>query len=326
MRKTRGWIRWAAVAAMAACVGSAPAWAARNWTLVDIGTLGGPGSYGTAVSNNGLVVGCSDVAGGAVHAFLYRDGTLHDLGTANGAGDGNSCALAVNSDGVAAGRSGTGELVVWKDASVTNLGVRGEVGGINEAGVVVGRYVDGTRSGAFMYRDGMLSDLGVLGGNLADPYAYSAATGVNVRNEVVGSSNGRAFLYVNGAMRDLGTLGGNQSAARGINDRGQVVGMAANAQGQPTAFLYDGAMRALPGWDYATAIDISNRAQVIASDEGAHGYLVADGKATRLDQLPDVASRGWHHLEPKGINDRGWIVGTAFNAEGQSRAFLLIPR
>jgi probable HAF family extracellular repeat protein len=39
-----------------------------------------------------------------------------------------------------------------------------------------------------------------------------------------------------------------------------------------------------------------------------------------------VASRGWHHLEPTAINERGWIVGTAQDADGDSRAFLLVPR
>ena len=68
------------------------------------------------------------------------------------------------------------------------------------------------------------------------------------------------------------------------------------------------------------------RAQIVASGEGVYGYLVVDGEATRLDRLPGIAGTGWHHLEPKGINERGWIAGTAFNPAGQPRAVLLMPR
>src|SRR5512141_2990756 len=91
----------AAFAAQMAIAGAQPS----GWALVDIGTLGGPGSYGAAVSDNGIVVGCSDVMPSGVHAFVYRQGVMEDLGTATGSATGNSCALAVNDHGVVAGRS-----------------------------------------------------------------------------------------------------------------------------------------------------------------------------------------------------------------------------
>ena len=47
----------------------------------DIGTLGGSSAEANAISNNGVVVGASDTASGAIHALAY-DRTLHDLGTA----------------------------------------------------------------------------------------------------------------------------------------------------------------------------------------------------------------------------------------------------
>lgn len=296
---------------------AAQAAAAASWTVLDLGTLGGAGSYGAAVSNNGIVAGCSDVASGEVHAFIYRDGVMRDLGGAGG----NSCALAVNDAGVAAGRAATGELVIWDGASVAPLGIAGDIGAINDAGVVVGTHVDAGRDRAFMFKDGVLTHLGTLG----DPSAPSRATAINARGQVVGSSNGRAFLYEGGAMRDLGTLGGGSGIANGINDRGQVVGMASNEVAQPTPFLFEGDMRALPGPGYSAAIAINNRAQVVGSAEGTFGYVIEGGTATRLDTLPAVVAMGWRRLEPTGINDRGWIVGTASNADGELRAFLLVP-
>ena len=304
-----GFYRGFLAALLAAAV---PALAAPRYSLVDIGTLGGPGSFATAVSDNGAVVGCSEAADG-IHAFLYFDGTMQDLGP--------GCALAVNNAGVVAGRSGSGELVIWRGATVTPLGISGNVGGINDFGTVVGSFTADGRERAFMYRDGRLTELGSLPGE-----GGSAANAVNARGQVVGRSGGHAFLYDNGTMRDLGTLGGSTSAARGINERGVVVGMAANAFGQPEAFVYDGAMRALPGEGYTSAISLNERIQVVASAEGRHGYLIVNGEVVWLDSIPAVQARGWRKLEPTGINERGWIVGTAVTAEGDSRAFVLMPR
>jgi probable HAF family extracellular repeat protein len=288
------------------------------WTLVDLGTLGGSASYGAAVSDDGYVAGCSITGSGAVHAFLYRDGTMADLVPAGEAGD--SCALAVNDRGMAAGRSGSGELVVWDGSRVTHLGVEGNVGAINGRGDVVGSYATDAGERAFVYRGGALHDLGALA-----PGAASAAYAVNERGDIAGQSNGHAFLYRQGLMRDLGTLGGGNSIAKGINDRGEVVGMASDAHGVPTPFLYDGAMRALPGPSESAAIDINQRGTIVGSGEGVYGFILAGGSATLLQSLPAASRPGWHHFEPTGVNDRGWIVGTAFDAGGEPRAFLLIP-
>lgn len=309
--------------ALALAMGAARAAMWPAWTLVDLGTLGGPGSYGAAVSDNGIVVGCSDLASSGVHAFVWRAGVMRDLGAATADGAGDSCALAVNDAGVVAGRSGSKELVIWDGSTVTHLGVRGDVGGMNGAGSVVGSFLaDGARTRAFLYRRGVLQDLGTLG----DAGSSSAANAVNAKDQVVGTSNGRAFLFEDGAMRDLGTLGGVSAAARGINDRGEAVGMAANAYGEPTAFLYDGTLRALPGDTYTMAIAINNRGAIVASGEGTYGSVVVGGEAIRLDTLPVVRARGWRHLEPTGINGQGWIVGTGVNPDGALRAFLLVPK
>ena len=293
---------------------------ARGWTLIDIGTLGGPGSYAAAISNSGIVVGCSDVAGGGTHAFIYSDGTMRDLGTGGGPADGNGCALAVNNEGAAAGRSTSGELVVWRGGGVTRLGVQGDVGAIDDLGTVVGSIRDGTLNRAFKWSAGTLTPLG-------ESNVDSHAARINSRGHIAGRSNNRAFLLEGTTFRDLGTLGGTGSNARGLNDRGEVVGHAANENGQPQPFLFDGTMRALAGGpSYSSAVAINNRGQVVGSAEGSFGYLVDGGEYTRLETLPPVVAKGWRRLEPTGINDRGWIVGTARTADGDLRAFLLIPR
>jgi probable HAF family extracellular repeat protein len=296
--------------------------ASTGWTLVDLGTLGGPGSYATAVTNAGLVVGCSDAAGAGTHAFVYQSGVMRDLGTGTDAAGGNSCAYAANDTGTIAGRAASGELVEWTSAGVTHLGVQGTVGDVNDNGVVVGSYNDGAFTRAFSYSNGVMKDLGNLGTNAS---TASSANAISAQGQIAGNSNGHAFLYENGAMRDLGTLGGSSSIAKGINDMGEVVGMASDANGAPTPFAYTTAMQALPAATYSAAIAVNNRGQVIGSGEGIYGYLVDGGAVTRLDTIPAVSAKGWRHLEPTGINDRGWIVGTATTPTGDLRAFLLVP-
>jgi probable HAF family extracellular repeat protein len=307
--------------AVVATLGAAEkAGADAAWTFVDLGTLGGPGSYAAAVSDNGNVVGCADTAGGASHAFLWQEGAMRDLEPTSGTAA--SCALAVNGKGIAAGRGANGELSIWDGERVTRLGVQGDVGGINESNGIVGSYKVGAETRAFLYSGGALADLPALGGNAS---AYSAAAAINEQYQVVGVSAGRAFLWDRGNLTDLGTLGGSSGAAKGINDRGEIVGMASTSEAQPAPFLYDGSMRELPAPAYSGALAINNRGQVIGSGEGIYGYLIDNGEMVRLDTLPAVAAQGWRHLEPTGINVRGWIVGHGFNANGDVRAFLLMP-
>jgi probable HAF family extracellular repeat protein len=289
--------------------------AAQEYTLIDIGTLGGPGSYAAAVSNDGTVVGCADVLPSGAHAFAWKNGAMRDLGLASDATEGSSCALAVNDRGVIAGRSATREIVVWNGRSVERLGVQGEVGGINSAGVLVGSYETGGLSRAFVYRNGAITPIGSEG-------EYSHAAAINSRDQVAGSASGRAFIYESGAIRFL-----EATAARDLNDVGVVVGQAASAYGQPFAFVYrGGAIEALPAPSYSTAKAVNLRGQVVGSGEGVYGWVVDNGRYTRLSDLPAMAQKGWRHPEPTGINDRGWIVGTASDADGNLRAFLLVPR
>lgn len=318
-----GWVSRMTAALGLAVLPFAAGSATAQWSLVDIGTLGGPGSYGAAINNSGVVAGCADVAGGGAHAFAWSAGTMVDLGTASDA-PGSSCALAVNSQGTVAGRASSGELVIWNGSAVTRLGVHGDIGDIDDRGVVVGSYRDGAASVAFRYANGALSPLGALGDNGGFP-ADGFASGINARGQIVGRSNGLAFIHEHGAMRPLGTLGGSSSGAKSVNDRGDIVGMATDTHGQPQSFIFDGAMRGLPAPGYSGAVAINNRGQVVGSAEGSFGYLIEGDSYTRLDTLPAVQAKGWRRVVPTGINDRGWIVGTAHTREGDMRAFILMP-
>jgi probable HAF family extracellular repeat protein len=80
--------------------------AEQQYTITDLGTLGGMRSYATAINNSGQVVGYADTSASnndeARHAFLYSGGTMSDLGALGGIG---SRANGINDLGQVVGSS-----------------------------------------------------------------------------------------------------------------------------------------------------------------------------------------------------------------------------
>src|SRR4051812_12473202 len=73
---------------------------------------------------------------------------------------------------------------------------------------------------------------------------------------------------------ELGTLGGEASRAYGINDQGQVVGHADDAEGRRPAVLWqDGSVVDLGtlGGDHATALAVNDRGQVVGTSTTVAG-------------------------------------------------------
>ena len=79
------------------------------WTpaqgYVDLGTLGGASSYGTAINASGSIAGSSQVSSGYSHAFIANGSSMKDLGTLGGVA---SYAYGINDAGNAVGYSWIG--------------------------------------------------------------------------------------------------------------------------------------------------------------------------------------------------------------------------
>jgi probable HAF family extracellular repeat protein len=150
---------------------------------------------------------------------------------------------------------------------------------------------------AFEWRNGTVSDLG----SLAGPNYCSDANSINARGEIEGvSENGvvdpilglneiRAVVWKHGQMIDLGTLGGNHSWSWGINNSGQVVGMALNAIPDPYS-MYDFGI-------FGSSTGTQTRAFLWDKENGMQDLGTLGG--------PDA----W---ASSGINERGQVAGGSY--------------
>lgn len=211
--------------------------------MTDLGILEGAlASFGRGINEDGsMIVGSCNVPS---HAFLYSGGQMVDL---------NSL-IPTNSG--------------W---------VLTDAYSVNNSGQIVGYGTIAGATHAYVYGNGLVTDLGTFGGSTS--YAYH----INNNGQAVGgacTTNGiqHAFLYSNGLMTDLLPLGG-LSYAYGINNHGDVVGR--NDHG---AFLYiGGVMTDLntvidtnSGWTLPMAAAISDNGHIVglAGTSSYFGFLL----------------------------------------------------
>lgn len=281
----------------------------KDWSIVSLGALPSHPAFSTAesINNAGDVVGWSNIFDPSIdsnRSFAVRwvNGAIENLG--------QGIAFSVNPHGAIAGSVEGFGASIWKDGQWTSLGLGGAPFAINKFEAIAGWRLGG-QSHAYLYDNGVLFDLGTLGG------ADSVATSLNDRGQVAGYSSvadghDHAFLYENGMMTDLGTLaGGSVSRAHDINNHGVVVGEAWEANGNSLPFVYDGTMRRLfadPGCCVVPHA-LNDHGAVVGTIDGNHSFLYEDGVLLRLEALPAVQADGWTQLIPNDINDRGWIVG-----------------
>jgi probable HAF family extracellular repeat protein len=203
---------------------------------------------------------------------------------------------------------------------------------INRFGAIGGAYVPPSGgSHGFIYRDGVFTDIGTLGGVYSDLEDLNDKGFAVGKSLVAGNIDFHPYLYERGTMKDLGTFGGRFGTALAVNSHGVVVGAASDAANLVHAFVYDGGpIRPLfPGeTGNSQAVDINDHGTIIGWRQGAgSSFIYDDGVVTMIEQIPEVKAQGWFWLTPTGINDRGWITGYGRKAGVSSEiGFVLMPK
>ncbi|HEX8479632.1 MAG TPA: DUF3466 family protein [Telluria sp.] len=232
----------------------------------------------------------------------------------------------MNEAGAVAGNLGT--VTGAEHAFLYQHGVMQDIGvafaaGVNASGAVVGRKPDpaGSGSTAFVYHDGVVTELGQL-----DRGNMSLAAAINDAGQVVGESNiavdgqvpTHPYLYDGVTLLDLGTLadrGVNSAVA--INNAGQVAGYSEAADGRMHAFFYEhGVMSDLGsfgGLDI-TIGGMNQHGRVVGTGNTWDGpdiaFISSDGALVDLNTLVDPAP-GWRITSALDINDHGQIIANA---------------
>jgi probable HAF family extracellular repeat protein len=286
------------------------------------------------------------------HAMVTQYFLRQDLGALPG-GPNQSVPTWINANNTVVGISENGSIdpligipegnaVMWKNGQIVNLGTLGGYESVafavNGSDQVTGAAANtisdpnsffgwGTQTRGFFYQNGVITDIGTLGGN--DTLAFL----INDAGQIAGQS-GKAdgsvdpFVWTKGKMQDLGGLGGTSGFVDDMNSKGQVVGgsnLAGNAAQH--AFFWDGTMMHDLGslnngfqTDFSESIWINDVGDIVgysnSSSTAHHAVLWKNGGAiTDLGTLPgDRCSRAW------GINNKGQIVGTSGNCSAGVQA------
>jgi len=310
--------------------------ASVRYVVTVLRSLGGTSSLGASINDLGWVAGRSRVAANdSIHATLWRDGALTDLGTLGGP---NSAVLwpVKNLRGVLTGISQTAE----PDPS----GETWSCGFFFPPGKPTGY-----RCAGFRWHDGVMTPLTTLGGT------HGFATGTNNRLRTVGWAENnvadptcvlpqilqfRAVVWgPDGQVeRELPPVADDStSAATAINDRGQVVGISGRCDqsvGRYSAIhmvLWENGVPAvipaLGGVAWNTPMAINQRGEVVgfanasaadADNFNPRAFYWRKGQGTRpLAALPDHVT-----TQATGINERGQIVGQSCDAAGNCKGVL----
>jgi probable HAF family extracellular repeat protein len=258
----------------------------RNGVMNPLPTLGGNNGVANQINSIGETVGMAETdtldstcpSGGAqkleFKPVLWQSGAIRQLPTYPGDPDGN--AHAINDNGQLVG--GSGVCAAFNTLWLTNL----------------------QPLHALLWEGGKAIDLGNLGGT-----GYGdgiMALNLNNHGQVIGSSdlqgdaNFHGFLWTKqSGMQDLGTLPGDvNSAAIGINDSGQIVGVSLDASFNARGFIRQGQElidlnTLVPGGSplyLITACSINAAGEIIgiAIDNSGnfHGYLATPNNSSQL--------------------------------------------
>lgn len=224
------------------------------------------------INDNGFIVGSDAHSTSTTVAFEYKNGEVTDLPQLSG--DTNSEANDVNNDDQTVGQSSPAggalpmHAVLWQHGNVTDLGAVPQAPG-------------------------------------SPPNDFNAALAINDGGEIVGYSGTPSVSYITifspGSPHGIAFGGGVfQGAATGINDEGEIVGVAVSSNAF-VPFAYPNPVTCSPPPTISGGFDrINNRGDTLWINETQFplaSVFCGHGISQRL------------HMFENGMNDRGDVVG-----------------
>jgi probable HAF family extracellular repeat protein len=299
----------AGLAAVALFIGAPAARAQYSFTTLDAPAAAN-GTYVYDINNVGQIVGRTGGDGhGTPIGFLYSGGVYSSVN--NPLGGFGTSPQGVNDAGSIVGwyQSGanpnTQRGFLYSGGIFTTisdpLGVNGQATAINNAGQIVGNFVDSSGNyHGYLFSGGSYITLDDPSAPVFGGQSITIATGINDAGQIVGwyqdSLGGSAFLYNGGSYTTLNVPGATGATiAEGINDSGQIVGWYQDASGNH-GFRYSGGA-------YTTIDDpssplgltmawgINNAGQIAGyygdngtNPSGAHGFLATPTSAAAIPE------------------------------------------
>ncbi|HEX4425720.1 MAG TPA: hypothetical protein VH079_10000 [Terriglobales bacterium] len=259
---------------------------------------------------------------------LGQSYTLTNLGTLR---QGSARVHGINSQGQIVGGSGhphgsDTHAFLWtkkggmKDLGFLSGGDYSVAMAINDAGQVVGtsNSTNGIHGFLWTNADGLTQLPSLQGTDNSSAYA------IDQSGQIAGASGSHAALWMGNSIKDLGALGGTWSEAHGLNNAGQVVGVADTPSGSRAFLWADGSgmkdLGVLPDDSSSRANHISDQGEVVGASEGMGGvraFLWTNSGGMRA--LASLPSGGYS--EAFGINSLGQVVGQSGSSVG-TRAVL----
>jgi probable HAF family extracellular repeat protein len=275
----------------------------------DLGTLGASSTVPTDINDRGQVVGWSRVDG-SNHAFFWDHGTMQDLGqvVVYSSDKPEVNQVRINERGQVLGNRPGAQAFLWENGVTQDVALD-FAAGFNDRGQVAGWvWHDDAgirRTRAAMWEDGVVTDLGTLGGNESAARAISnsgwVVGGSRIAPNEFGTSEKHAFRWRGGRMEDLGRSGEMSSGlprdwqAHLVNDPGEV-----GAKSVDLSFVWD------HGLTSRLACNCTG-GSAAPMDMNLHGVVVGYGawvwEDGVLQRLGDGLTR------TVAINDRGTVTG-----------------
>jgi probable HAF family extracellular repeat protein len=293
-----------------------------------------------AVNDAGIATGYATDPNVRPYVWDVKSGK-RDLGSPSPSG--SSTGRDVNAAGAVAGWANS-VAAIWFDVNDFQL-LPAPAGaffpfanGLNDANIVVGKAnLSANITTGFVWDAANGSrDLRTLG----VPNAWNAVR-INNNNQAIGQRLDGNFIAYRfsldtAALNTLGTLGGPQSEALGVNNQGDVVGWANNANFNIRAFIWTetagmqdlGSLGGQP-YDWARAYDINDDDVIVGASDNAAGQarsFIWDSAHGMRDLNTLIDAPEFRLESAQRISNTGWIAGGGRpTAGGLPRGFVLKP-